>query len=176
VKYELDHEGWKAQRSDQERTRKDIHSRFGGLKRPSLTEMVDEAQDLFFYPVYVLPRRGKWSSGRAMLLGDAAHAMPPNGESIGHALEDVTLFARILEVHADKPISKLFSMYEDLRQDSIDNAYTQAEYRWEGVRDKGWFAAKLREWLTPFFLWWTSDAREDAWAHDIRDLVPSNPA
>jgi len=176
VKYELDHEGWKAQRSDQERTRNDIHSRFGGSKGPSLMEMVDKAEDIFFYPVYVLSPRGKWSSERAMLLGDAAHAMPPNGESVGHALEDVTLLARILEVHAGEPISKQFSMYEDLRQDSIDNAYKLAEYRWEGVKDKGWFAAKLREWLTPFFLWWTSGAREDAWAHDIKDLVPSNPA
>jgi hypothetical protein len=102
--------------------------------------------------------------------------MPPNGESVGHALEDVALFTRILEVHSGEPISKLFSMYEDLRQSAIDHAYKEAEYRWEGVLDKGWLAAKLREWLTPIFLWWTRDTREGAWAVDIRDLVPSKPS
>jgi 2-polyprenyl-6-methoxyphenol hydroxylase-like FAD-dependent oxidoreductase len=75
VKSELDHEGWKAQGSDRETTRKEVLSRFGGLKKPCLTEMVEGVEDLFFYPVYVLPPRGKWSSKRVMLLGDAAHAV-----------------------------------------------------------------------------------------------------
>jgi 2-polyprenyl-6-methoxyphenol hydroxylase-like FAD-dependent oxidoreductase len=75
VNYELDHEGWKAQQSDQETTRKDLHLRFGGFENSFLTEMVEKAEDLFFYPVYVLSPRGKWSSGRVMLLGDAAHAV-----------------------------------------------------------------------------------------------------
>ena len=75
IKSELDHEGWKAQGNDQEMTRKEILSRFGGLKKPFLSEMVEKVEDLFFYPVYVLPPRGQWSSKRAMLLGDAAHAV-----------------------------------------------------------------------------------------------------
>jgi 2-polyprenyl-6-methoxyphenol hydroxylase-like FAD-dependent oxidoreductase len=75
VKSELDHEGWKAQSSDQEATRKEIQSRFGDLKKPFLTKMLDKVEDLFFYPIYVLSRHGKWSSKRVMLLGDAAHAV-----------------------------------------------------------------------------------------------------
>lgn len=101
--------------------------------------------------------------------------MPPNGESVGLALEDATLFARVLEVHAGEPMSKLFSVYEDLRRSTIDSVYKEAEFNWDGVRDKGWVAAKLLEWITPIYLWWTKDAREDAWARDIRDLVPSTP-
>lgn len=99
--------------------------------------------------------------------------MHPNGENIGLALEDATLFARILDVHRGEPIPKLFSMYEDLRQSTIHSAYKEAEARWDGVRDKGWVIAKLLEWITPIFLWWTKDARENGWRHDIRDLVPS---
>jgi len=175
MKAELDHEGWKAQGSGQEAVRKDIQSRFGSLKQPFLTEMVEKMEELYFYPVYVLPPRGKWSSKRVLLLGDAAHTMPPNGESVGLALEDSALFARILDVHAEKPISKIFSMYEDLRRNAIDSAYKEAEFRWDGVRDKGWLKGKVLEWLTPIFLWWTKEAREDAWRLDIRDLVPSNP-
>lgn len=75
VKSELNHEGWKAQGSDQETIRKEINSRFGGLKLPFLVEMVEKVEDLFFYPVYVLPPGGQWSFDRVMLLGDAAHAV-----------------------------------------------------------------------------------------------------
>ena len=102
--------------------------------------------------------------------------MPPNGESVGHAFEDAVLFARIVEVHAGEPISRLFTIYEDLRKSAIDHAYKEAQFRWEGVRDKGWLAAKVREWLTPFFLWWTKQYREDAMRFDIRDLVTSDSA
>ena len=96
------------------------------------------------------------------------------GESVGLALEDAALFARILEVQAGAPISKVFSTYESLRKDAIDAAYKEAEFNWDGVRDKGWLVMKLQELLTPIYLWWTKDAREAAWAHDIRDLIPSD--
>lgn len=72
---ELDHEGWKAQRSDQEAVKNDIRSRFGSLKKPYMVELVEQVEDLYFYPVYVLSRHGKWHSDRVMLLGDAAHAV-----------------------------------------------------------------------------------------------------
>jgi 2-polyprenyl-6-methoxyphenol hydroxylase-like FAD-dependent oxidoreductase len=75
VNYELDHKGWKAQQSDQETTRKDLHLWFGGFKNLFLTEIVEKAEDLFFYPIYILSLRGKWSSRRVMLLGDAAHVI-----------------------------------------------------------------------------------------------------
>jgi 2-polyprenyl-6-methoxyphenol hydroxylase-like FAD-dependent oxidoreductase len=75
VKAELDHEGWKAQSTDQETIKKEINSRFGGLKKPFLAEVVDKVEDVYFYPVYVLPPQGQWSSKRVMLLGDAAHAV-----------------------------------------------------------------------------------------------------
>ena len=62
--------------------------------------------------------------------------MPP---SIVFALEDAALFARILECHPDKPVSGLFSMYEDLRRDTIESALCEAEMRCDGVKEKGWF-------------------------------------
>lgn len=75
VKAESNHEGWKAQSTDQEMIKKEIHSRFGGLKKPFLAEMVEKVKDVYFYPVYVLSPGGRWSSKRVMLLGDAAHAV-----------------------------------------------------------------------------------------------------
>ena len=75
VKEQLDHEGWKIKGSDQDATRKELLSRFGDSKMPCLVEMVEKVEDLCFYPVNTLPSGGKWSSKRAILLGDAAHAV-----------------------------------------------------------------------------------------------------
>lgn len=95
------------------------------------------------------------------------------GESIGLALEDAALFARIVECHPDKPVLEIFSMYEGLRRKTIESAIREAEARWDGIKDKGLLVRKLIEWMTPWFLWWTQESRETAWASDIRDLVPS---
>lgn len=75
VKEQLDHQGWKIKGADQEATRKDLLSRFGDSKMPCLVEMVEKVKDLYFYPVNTLPSGGKWTSKRAILLGDAAHAV-----------------------------------------------------------------------------------------------------
>lgn len=75
VKEQLNHEGWKVKGSDQDATRKELLSRFGDSKMPCLVEIVEKVEDLYFYPVNALPSGGKWSSKRAILLGDAAHAV-----------------------------------------------------------------------------------------------------
>jgi hypothetical protein len=54
MKAKLNHEGWKAQRTDQEMVRKEINSRFRGLKKLFLAEMAERVKDVYFYPVYVL--------------------------------------------------------------------------------------------------------------------------
>ena len=75
VKEQMSREGWKVKVADQEATRKEILSRFGESQIPCLREMIENVEDLFFYPVNTLPPRGKWSSQRVMLLWDAAHAV-----------------------------------------------------------------------------------------------------
>jgi hypothetical protein len=76
-------------------------------------------------------------------------------------------------VHAGEPISKYTKIFAGAQ---FDDAYQEAGYRWDGIRAKGWFALKSREWMTPICLWWTKNAQEHAWGLDIRDLIPSNPA
>ena len=63
--------------------------------------------------------------------------MPPQGESIGFAVEDAVLFARIIECNPEEPISTLFTTYESLRRPTIDSAYKEAAFRWDVLKDKG---------------------------------------
>ncbi|KAL2024983.1 hypothetical protein VTK56DRAFT_3682 [Thermocarpiscus australiensis] len=47
------------------------------------------------FPVYMLLHGGVWSTGRTLLLGDAARAMPPQGESTGVAIEGAMVLAHV---------------------------------------------------------------------------------
>ncbi|ETN43899.1 uncharacterized protein HMPREF1541_11030 [Cyphellophora europaea CBS 101466] len=94
-------EGWRARSIDRDAVRRDVMGRFGseaGCVLPSVRTFIEKAADWFLWPVYMVPEggTGKWATGRTMLLGDAAHAMPPQGESTGIVLEDTVLLARCL--------------------------------------------------------------------------------
>ena len=93
--------------------------------------------------------------------------MPPQGESSGFALEDAVLFSHLL---SHNTIAETFGKYERLRKPRIEVAYTEAERRWENVKDMGWLQCKIREWITPWFLWWTHGKREEELAADVRTL------
>ena len=93
--------------------------------------------------------------------------MPPQGESVGLALEDVVLFTRILSYHGTKTLEQIFEKYEEVRRKRIDEAYDEATFRWETVKDKGWFGIRMVEILTPWFLWWTKSRRDASFATDM---------
>lgn len=78
-------ESWKVRGADQQKMKEEIAERFRDARIPCLGQMIEEVGDLCFYPVHKLPRGGKWSRGKVMLLGDAAHAVSESCSST-HAL------------------------------------------------------------------------------------------
>jgi salicylate hydroxylase len=93
--------------------------------------------------------------------------MPPQGESIGLALEDSLLFPRILAEFSDKPLSEVFAIYEKNRRSRIDDSWADANKRWENVKDKSWLQQKIIEWLTSWFLWWKGHEMEARFKFDV---------
>jgi len=67
--------GWKAVGADMDALKKDLASKFVGGKIQGLDAAVAMCESWFFFPVYMLPAGGKWTKGRVLLLGDAAHAV-----------------------------------------------------------------------------------------------------
>lgn len=167
VEEQASRESWKIRGADQQKMKEEIAERFHDAKIPCLGQMIREVGDLCLYPVHILGPGGKWSRGKVMLLGDAAHAMPPQGESTGIAIEDAVLLSHLL---ARNTVADTFNKYESLRKPSIDAAYVEANRRWGVVKDVGWLQCKIREWITPWYLWWTQGKREKAFAEDIRRL------
>jgi len=54
---------------------------------------------------------------------------------------------------------RVFSSYLSRRFAPINEAYNEANMRWEQVKDSGWLVQKVKEWLTWVFLWWSSGKR-----------------
>lgn len=93
-------------------------------------EMIETTDDeIGAYPVYDLPTVPRWSSGRLVLLGDAAHATSPNaGQGAALALEDALVLARCLRdgiaegssVHDAAALERAFSAYERARRGRVE--------------------------------------------------------
>ena len=75
------------------------------------------------WPFYIVPKLTDWASAlrRVVILGDAAHAIPPSaGQGINQAFEDVYMFA-LLVGQADKaPMREALSFWQSYRQRRID--------------------------------------------------------
>jgi 2-polyprenyl-6-methoxyphenol hydroxylase-like FAD-dependent oxidoreductase len=68
-------DGWKTKGSDKAYVEGEIRRRFGSSRVAGLAELLELVDDWTLYPVYTLPPGGRWSRGRVLLLGDAAHAV-----------------------------------------------------------------------------------------------------
>ncbi|MEU9121587.1 FAD-dependent monooxygenase [Streptomyces sp. NPDC048506] len=68
---------------------------------PRLLTAADE-EAVMRHDIYALPPLASFVTGRAALLGDAAHAMTPNlGQGANQALEDAVTLAALLDAHPD---------------------------------------------------------------------------
>ncbi|KAK4579887.1 hypothetical protein LTR86_000088 [Recurvomyces mirabilis] len=165
-------DGWKSVGADAEKVRNQLLERFGDSKIPCIVPLIEKAQDFFLWPVYTLSKHGKWSTDRVMLLGDAAHAMPPQGESTGIVFEDTVLFSRCLTrwIEKGRPGNNLrepFEAYEALRKKRIEIAFDESKNVVSTVSDAGWVGHTIKTYVVPWFLWFTRGYREKHFIEDV---------
>ncbi|OAL06794.1 FAD/NAD(P)-binding domain-containing protein, partial [Phaeosphaeriaceae sp. SRC1lsM3a] len=165
--------GWKAAGADAENIRKDMLERYSGAANPLIEHVIQDAQDLYLWPVFTLSKAGKWATDRVMLIGDSAHAMPPQGESTGIVFEDGVLFARCLakwmEGQRQKgvPVREAFDAYEKLRRGRIDTAWDESQSVVKTVQDTPWWGHRIKMNVVPWYLWWTRTYREKHFVEDV---------
>jgi salicylate hydroxylase len=163
----------KARGDVQENVRKDITERFGEAVLPAVHTFIQEAKDWYMWPIYSLPPFGKWSTKKVILLGDAAHAMPPQGESTGIVLEDGVLLARCLlrKQAMQGTIEEAFEAYEKLRRTRINSAYNESQQVVNSVKDAGIVGHTVKTFIIPIYLRYSRAHREKHFIEDVT-VVP----
>ncbi|EXL91309.1 hypothetical protein NOF04DRAFT_18083 [Fusarium oxysporum II5] len=166
-------EGWKALGEDKLTLKRDIVARFkeGSIKG---LELIINESDWYFYPVYMLPPEGRWSKGRVLLLGDAAHAMPPQGESTGIAIEDGVLFGHVLSEGISTGVPYVMEAYEALRRHGIKKLHAETMFRWNAGSSSSWLWSIVMEFATWAYLLLSNYRQKDYFERDVRSFkLPS---
>ncbi|KFZ09075.1 hypothetical protein V502_08965 [Pseudogymnoascus sp. VKM F-4520 (FW-2644)] len=92
-----------------------------------LEELIHQTEVLKFYPVFRMPLGGRWSRGRCLLIGDAAHAMQPHAsQGVSMALEDIALLSKLLKSGAQS-LQKTFGIYDEKRRPRVEEMQKTAD-------------------------------------------------
>jgi 2-polyprenyl-6-methoxyphenol hydroxylase-like FAD-dependent oxidoreductase len=137
-----------------------------GFTNEPVRSLIDGADDKTakIWTPWTLGKIDKWTKGRCCLIGDAAHAMPPNGMGSALAFEDVALMTKLFttppasgsEKDTTKTYSDLFNRFQAIRQPRV-----------EKLREGGKTAETLKQQTNPWvwaakkwgfrgYFWWNS--------------------
>jgi salicylate hydroxylase len=121
-----------------------------------------------FWALVELPRLPRWTRGRVILLGDAAHApLPHQGQGAGLAIEDAYALGMLLAEAGLQNYSLAFQAFEKLRKRRswMVQAYSRASGR--AIKFVG-DAATRRDAS------WSSLPQRIGWIHRYREeeIVP----
>ena len=95
--------------------------------------------------------------------------MPPQGDSVGLALEDAVLLARVFREQPERPVQEVFQIYRETRRVRVDKGFKDASLRWEHVKDKGWLRQKVYENFMWGIFWLKGESFQDTYAYDVRE-------
>lgn len=121
--------------------------------------------EVLVLPVYITPHLPRFStaSGRVILLGDAAHAMPPDsGQGASLALEDSQTIALLLAHYLDgkqggeeegEALKKVAEGYETLRKGRAAKILTEALRIGDRKKTLAWWEEWLRDWIIWLVAW-----------------------
>jgi salicylate hydroxylase len=126
--------------------------------------------DMNFWALLELPRQRRWSRGRVVILGDAAHApLPHQGQGAGQAIEDAYALGALLGRHGVDGYSAAFEEFATLRQRRAWRVQTYSRLAGRAFKLVGDAATRRDET-------WPSLPDTIGWIHRYReeeDLVPA---
>jgi 2-polyprenyl-6-methoxyphenol hydroxylase-like FAD-dependent oxidoreductase len=121
---ELDREGWAALLNDKQWCIDFL--RQGAEDFPEIVQNAVskiELDRIGLWPFYVVPKLDTWTSkySRVVILGDAAHAIPPTaGQGVNQAFEDAYTFAVIAARCQPRELERGLKIWQQGRQERID--------------------------------------------------------
>jgi len=131
-------------------------------KMPSAHKPTAAERNVLVLPRYITPRLPSWCtpSGRIILIGDAAHAMPPDsGQGVSCAVEDGLAIGILLEHYLSKKsdgapdlanaLENTRKGYETVRMPRVGMILDMAKRMGNQKKKQTWFQEKVRD----CFMW-----------------------
>lgn len=116
---------------------------------PQLIEQTDEVQRI---AIYEMPSLSTWHKGRAVLIGDAAHAMATSaGQGASQALEDTIALAKLLRDEPG-PMQNAFPAFEEQRRTRAEKISAISRRNSERKKTLGPFAQRVRDFFVAHLL------------------------
>ena len=123
----LDRTNWEALAKDKDKLCALIckdYDKWQPLAQSILDQVGIERNGLLLWPYHCMPKLARWSSpiGRVIIIGDAAHAIPPSsGQGVNQVFEDAHTLAMLLSSLSPKmDLNKALDFWHGLRQERID--------------------------------------------------------
>jgi 2-polyprenyl-6-methoxyphenol hydroxylase-like FAD-dependent oxidoreductase len=116
---------------------------------PQLIETTDEVLRIAIYEMPALPA---WHTGRAVLIGDAAHAMATSaGQGASQALEDTIALAKLLRDEPG-PMQNAFAGFEKLRRSRAEKVSAMSRRNSDRKKTLGPFGLRVRDFFVAHLL------------------------
>lgn len=136
---------------DMDAVTRQLRERHASWKDPVVQTILKSLRVENVYPTWTSPPLPTWGKDGVVLVGDAAHALPPtSGQGSSQALEDVEAFAMFLAHHLrtsdgvqdivslKTTIKTAAKQYEVLRRPRVTTILKDAQQRQSKKRDMGW--------------------------------------
>jgi salicylate hydroxylase len=135
-----------------------------------ILDLVRDIQgDMSLWALADLPRLPRWSRGRVVLLGDAAHApLPHQGQGAGLAIEDAYALGALAGTYGLKDYGQLFESFGNLRRRRAWRVQAYSRISGQAYKLTGHVAAQRDQS-------WASLPQRIGWIHRHNQAQPETP-
>ena len=135
----------------QEDLRHDLVATHGDWHTP-IRQLIEQTDEVLRIAIYEMPSLPAWHKGRAVLIGDAAHAMATSaGQGASQALEDTIALAKLLRDEPG-PMQNAFPAFEEQRRQRAEKVSAISRRNSERKKTLGPFAERVRDFFVAHIL------------------------
>ncbi|HEY6412281.1 MAG TPA: NAD(P)/FAD-dependent oxidoreductase [Edaphobacter sp.] len=127
-----------------------------------IPQLIQSATDILNIPIHDVPSLPRWSAGRTVLIGDAAHAVAPHsGQGASMALEDAMYLAKLLRESNGAALEDIFSDFERHRRPRTDKVIALGRRNGQRKKQMPAFAYWIQQQMIRIFVPLTRAKKQD---------------